>query len=236
MLLKTIPDQSPSNPLYLGTAIHEALETGDVADAITSYRKNYNIITDNHIHEEMKLEYLIPKVLEVLPDGECEVELMTDNFIGYIDRLIYLYTDEQGVSHYDIMDYKYSNNKTHYLESGQLHIYKYFFELTHPNTVVDHLRYVFIPKVFIRQKKNETVMEFRSRLMENLEALEVEVVDVPYNYEMVTQFLDDCQTVTNAKTYPRTASKLCDWCEFKEFCHSDGQISWNIICENPPKN
>ena len=122
--LKTLPEQNADNPLYLGTAIHTAFETGSVEDAINSYRSNYRIITDAHITEEIKLEYLIPKVLELLPTAECEVEVKTDDFIGYIDRLVYLFTDEQGIKHYEIWDYKYSNNINHYLESGQLHIYK----------------------------------------------------------------------------------------------------------------
>ena len=40
--LQTIPDQAPDNALYLGTAIHEAFETGSVDAAIKSYRSNYN--------------------------------------------------------------------------------------------------------------------------------------------------------------------------------------------------
>ena len=62
--LRTIPEQNFDNALYLGTALHAALESGNVEDAIISYRSNYNVLTDSHIHEEIKLIYLVPKVLE----------------------------------------------------------------------------------------------------------------------------------------------------------------------------
>ena len=99
--LKTLPDQEPDNALYLGTAIHEAFETGNAEDAIKSYRSNYYMLTDAHINEEIKLEMLVPKVLALLPPAEWEVEISTDDFIGYIDRLVYLYTDDNGIAHYD---------------------------------------------------------------------------------------------------------------------------------------
>ena len=230
--LKTIPDQSPDNALYLGTAIHEAFETGRVEEAIKSYRSNYNIITDAHINEEIKLEYLIPKVLDILPDGECEVEISTDDFIGYIDRIVPLFTDSNGVTHYEIWDYKYSNNIDSYLSSGQLHLYKYYFELTHPNCIVDKLKYVFIPKIRIRQKMKakppETLQEFRNRLTEHLEASEIKVVEVDYNEDSITDFKKCCNFITNCNTFPKNPSKLCDWCPYQQYCLSDGQIDYMI--------
>lgn len=229
--LKTIPEQNADNALYLGTAIHEAFEAGELENAITSYRSNYNQITDAHINEEIKLEYLVPKVLELLPEAECEVEIKTDNFIGYIDRLVYLFTDELGIKHYEIWDYKYCNPRStdRYLESAQLHLYKHYFEQTHPNTVVDALKYVFIPKVFIRQRKTETVTQFRQRLIETLESVEIKVVSVEYDNAMVTQFEKCCQQLETVKDFPKNQTKLCDWCQYKEYCHSDGEIDYMII-------
>ncbi len=231
--LKTLPEQNADNPLHLGTAIHEAFETGRLEDAIKSYRSNYYMLTDAHINEEIKLGYLIPKVLELLPEAECEVEISTDDFIGYIDRLVYLFKDEQGVKHYEIWDYKYSNNIDRYLESGQLHLYKYYFEQTHPNCVVDALRYVFIPKVNIRQKLKakppETIQEFRNRLLEHLDASEIKVIEVDYDESKITQFKECCQLLENVTDYPKNQTKLCDWCDYKEYCQSDGEVDWMII-------
>lgn len=229
--LKTIPEQNADNALYLGTAIHEAFETGELENAIKSYRSNYNHLTDAHINEEIKLEYLIPKVLELLPEAECEVEIKTDNFIGYIDRLVYLFTDELGIKHYEIWDYKYCNPRStdRYLESAQLHLYKRYFEQTNPNTVVDALKYVFIPKVFIRQKKTETIQQFRQRLIETLEKVEITVMPVDYDETMVTQFEKCCQQLSTVKDFPKNQTRLCDWCQYKEYCQSDGEIDYMII-------
>lgn len=229
--LKTIPEQNADNALYLGTAIHKAFETGDIEKALESYRSNYNMLTDAHINEEIKLEYLIPKVLDILPNAECEVEIKTDNFIGYIDRLVYLFTDEQGIKHYEIWDYKYSNPKSvdRYLNSAQLHLYKYYFEQTHPNTVVDALKYVFIPKVYIRQKKTETIVQFRQRLIDTLKKTEIKLISVAYDETMVTQFESCCQQLLNVKDYPKNLTRLCDWCSYQKYCESNGEIDYMII-------
>jgi RecB family exonuclease len=229
--LKTLPDQAPDNALYLGTAIHLAFETGSVEEAIKSYRSNYYVLSDAHINEEIKLEMLIPKVLALLPPAECEVEISTDDFIGYIDRLEYLYTDEEGVKHYSIWDYKYCNPKSidRYLQSGQLHLYKYYFELTHPKCVVDHLKYVFIPKVNIRQKKTETIQQFRQRLREVLDATEPKVTDISYDNASITDFQECCQALKSVKEFPKNETKLCDWCQYQDFCESDGAEDWMIL-------
>lgn len=233
--LKTLPDQTADNALYLGTAIHTAFETGSIEEAIKSYRSNYNVITDAHINEEIKLEYLIPKVLELLPEAECEVEIKTDDFIGYIDRLVYLFTDEQGIAHYEIWDYKYSNNIEGYLKSGQLHLYKYYFEKTHPNTVVDALRYVFIPKISIRQKLKakppETIIEFRNRLHEHLEASEIKVIEVDYDEDSVTQFQACCQHLESVEVFPKNPTRLCNWCAYQRYCESNEEEDWMILDE-----
>ncbi len=229
--LKTLPDQDPTNALYLGTAIHEAFETGSVEAAIKSYRSNYYMLTDEHINEEIKLEMLIPKVLELLPDAECEVEISTDDFIGFIDRLVYLFTDDKGIKHYEIWDYKYCNPKSidRYLESAQLHLYKYYFEKTHPNTVVDALKYVFIPKVNIRQKKTETIQQFRLRLREMLEATEPKITDISYDNAIISDFQSYCQHLKTVNEFPKNEMRLCDWCQYKEFCKSNGQIDYMIM-------
>lgn len=227
--LKTLPEQDANNALYLGTAIHEAFETGNVEDAIKSYRSNYYILSDLHINEEIKLYYLIPRVLELLPQAECEVEIKTDDFIGYIDRLVHLGKDENGVDHYEIWDYKYSNNVDRYLESAQLHLYKYYFEETHPNTVVDALKYVFVPKVNIRQKKSETIYDFRQRLKEYLESTSIRIEEVKYDESIISQFQQCCQGLTKVKNFPKNPTKLCDWCSYKEYCQSNGEVDYMII-------
>ena len=231
--LETLPDQNAENALYLGSAIHEAFEKGNVQDAIDNYRSYYYSISNEHLNEEIKLEYLIPKVLELLPNGECEVEISTDDFIGYIDRLVYLFTDDSGIKHYEIWDYKYSNNVDNYLESGQLHLYKYYYELTHPGTVVDKLKYVFIPKTKIKQKTKskppESIQEFRNRIIESLEKLPIRVEEVIFDETMVQQFIDCCQRLKTVQCFPKNPTRLCDWCSYQQYCESNGEVDWMIV-------
>lgn len=218
--LKTIPDQEADNPLYLGTAIHLAFETAKVQDAINNYKSNYYVITDLVENECIKLEYFIPKVLELLPQAECEVEISTPYFIGYIDRLVPLYTDDNGIKHYEIWDYKYCSEKSKekYLVSPQLSLYKWYFEQTNPGTVVDHLRYVFIPKIGIKQKKTESLFEFRQRLQEYLEASEIKIVEVPYDDSSISRFEDCCKELDTITNFPKNETRLCGWCQYEPLC------------------
>lgn len=64
--LKTIPPDNPDNALILGTALHTGIEKS-VEEAINQYYMSYPIITDEHINEAIKLEYLIPMAQEILP-------------------------------------------------------------------------------------------------------------------------------------------------------------------------
>lgn len=228
--LKTLPDQSAQNPLYLGTAIHLAFETGDVQRAIDEYRSNYYVLSDDIINETTKLEGLIPKVLEILPPAECEVEISTEDFVGYIDRLVPLPDTGDGLKHYEIWDYKYANVKSRerYMNSKQLHIYKWYFEKTHPNTIVDALRYVFIPKISIRQKKDETVQAFRARLREEIDNAKIEVVEVPFDTNKVEEFFSDTRSLSSASDFPKNQTRLCDFCEFSSYCWSGDDSNFLI--------
>ena len=216
--LTTIPDQSADNALYLGTALHLGLETGDVEAAIEDYKSKYYLMTDLHVNEEIKLRHLIPKALSLLPEGECEVPIKTDFYIGFIDRLVPLYTDNSGITHYAVYDYKYSNAVDRYITTPQLHLYKYWFEYSRPNSVVDSLRYLFVPKINIRQKKTETIQEFRHRLRSELEYAEPKLVDVEYDESKVKEWLQGVQDAQNSKEFPRNETRLCGWCEFQDYC------------------
>lgn len=200
--LKTIPDQAPDNALYLGTAIHTGLEK-DVEAAIESYKSNYYQLTTEHYNEIIKLEMLLPKCKAILPEGEHEVKIATDNYVGYIDLL----ADDW------IVDFKYSNNREGYLNSPQIHLYKFF-----ADRPINRLSYLFIPKIRVRQKKTESVPEFRRRLYEELEHAEPEIVDVPYDENQVRRWLAGVQAATNETEFPRNQTRLCDWCEFKDYC------------------
>lgn len=200
--LETLPDQDPQNALYLGTAIHKGLEK-DVEAAVESYKSNYYCLGTENYNEIIKLEALIPKAKAKLPDGQHEVKIENKAYIGYIDLL----ADDW------ILDFKYSNNRDGYLESPQIHLYKFF-----ADRPIGRLSYVFIPKINIRQGKNETITEFRNRLNENLEAAEVDIVDVDYDERKVEAWLDWVHAAQHEKEFPRNETRLCEWCNYKNYC------------------
>lgn len=219
---RTYFNHDPTSALILGTALHTGLEKG-VEEAIKQYYSSYNIISDLHVNEAMKLEYLIPRIKELLPDGEFEVKLENEYFVGYMDLLVKI--DENT---YDLYDFKYSNNVASYMESGQLHEYKYFFELLNPSKRIRNMYFVFIPKTMIRQKKTEDLYQFRKRLQETLESFDLSkdkvIKQVEYNEQKVIEFLIDITFCNKATEFPKNETRLCDWCEFKEYCKNGSTL------------
>lgn len=217
--LKTIFNCDPQNALILGHALHTGIEK-DVDTAINEYYSAYPIIDDSHVNEAIKLKYLIPKVKEILPEGEHEVKIEDDDYVGFIDLLVPV---EDNV--YDIYDFKYSNNVDHYLESEQLHLYKYYFEKTNPGKRIRNLYFVFIPKTMIRQKKknktnkfDESLYEFRKRIISELDKKEIQIKQIEYNPTKVIEFLTNTKHYVECENYEKNQSRLCDWCDFKNYC------------------
>lgn len=207
--LSTIPETNPDNALYLGLALHKGIETGSVDEGINEYKSHFNIITDENINYIIQLEYQIPRVIELLPEGgEHELSINTDEFVGFID---YIHGDT-------LYDFKFSNNIDNYLKSPQLSIYKYYLKKVRPDIEINHLKYVFVPKIQIRQKKTETIQQFRLRLMENLEQSKITITDVKYDKDSIAQFQQCCQHLKTVDEFPKNPTKLCGWCEHEPFC------------------
>lgn len=218
--LKTIPDTAPDNALWLGLAVHKGSEEGSVEAGIAEYKSHYNIITDANINWMIQLEYQIPRVIDLLPKGgEHELEVKLPNFIGYID---YVCADT-------LWDFKFSNNVDNYKNSPQLSIYKKYLEQVRPDLHIKHLKYVMIPKVNIRQKKTESLWEFRQRLQEMLEATEIKIIEVSYDDASVTQFEKCCQLLETVEKFPKNPTRLCDWCNYQKYCQSNGKEDWMIL-------
>lgn len=130
---------------------------------------------------------------------------------------------------FDLYDFKYSNNVSGYKQSGQLHEYKYFFEKNNPGKKIRNMFFVFIPKVTIRQKKTETLLEFRERLKEALSGVEVKIVQIEFNIEKVIEFLFGIKAVNEETEFPQEKSYLCRYCEFQEYCEK----GWNYFMKLP---
>ena len=86
--LDTIPNTDADNALILGTALHTGIEEG-VEQALDFYKNSFPVLTDDHIHEMMKLEAMIPKAKAMLPPGGTfELPIGNADFIGFMDYLV----------------------------------------------------------------------------------------------------------------------------------------------------
>lgn len=223
--MTTIPATEPDNPLILGQTVHTGIEKS-LEEAIREYCFSFPIITDEHINEIIKFETVIPLARAAIPPGgKFEVEIKDDDFHGFIDYLVPARTEQRlnGENQeipdvFDLYDFKYSNNVSGYKQSGQLHEYKYFFERNNPGKKIRNMFFVFIPKVTIRQKKTETLLEFRERLKEALSGVEVKIVQIGFNSERVIEFLFGIKAVNEETEFPQEKSYLCRYCEFQEYC------------------
>ncbi len=216
-----------TNSLIIGQALHTGIEK-DTTTAIKEYFASYPVITDHHIDEAMKLEYLLPKVKEVLPAGQYEVQIMTSDYIGFIDLL-----SSNGDSTYDIYDFKYSNNVKNYLHSQQLHLYKYFYEKM-TGKKIRNLYFVFVPKVQIKQKKTEDLRQYRERIKSELEKAELKIVPIEFDVSKVIDFMTGVKRCLELKEFSKKPNFLCDWCEYQEFCEK----GWDymLLPENKRRN
>lgn len=265
---ETLKPDNADNPLFLGTALHTGIEK-DVNAAIKEYFAQYPIITDEHINEAIKLEYQIPKAKSILPQGEYEVKIEDEDFIGFIDLLVpvkheltmeemdevcdncekncdcnyansgilckRMINKDNPIKYYDLYDFKYSNNVYHYKDSPQLHLYKYYFEKTHPDSKIRDMKFVLVPKVSIRQKKTETLEEFRKRLNDELKKTEIKFLNIDYNPEHVINFLTNTKRMLEEKDFNKNEGWLCSWCEYQEYCKKGYDYFMNLP-ENKRRN
>lgn len=211
--LKTIPDYSADNALICGNTIHMGAEK-ELKSALDFYYSNYPIITDRHVEEVMKFEYLIPKIHELLADINVykkEFRINTPRFIGIVDLITK--NDDGSV---DVFDYKYSNNYEKYSESPQLHLYKYFLEKI--GFKVRKLGFIFIPKVSIRQKQEETLYQFRKRLDQELKETKIKIMEIKYDASKVIEYMDSIINITEDDKYKKNPTSYCSWCDYEKLC------------------
>lgn len=210
--LETFPDYSATNPLAVGIALHNGIET-DSERAVRVYFDSFPMATDEHIEEAIKLEAVVARCKEILPaGGEFEHKIICGNFIGFIDYMVEV---EKGV--YDIYDFKYSNNRKGYMESGQLHEYRYYLEQSE-DVRVRKMFYLFAPKINIRKGKIESTEAFRLRLRNALAIVRPEIVEVKYDHQKVEKFYLDSIKCRDCTDFVKTPSRLCEWCEYFGYC------------------
>lgn len=211
--LKTIQAPNADDPLIVGNTIHLGAEK-DLQTAIKWYYDNYPIISDRHIEEVMKFEYFIPKIHELLANIDVyrkEFKINHYRFIGIVDLIT---KNEDGTV--DVFDYKYSNNYEKYSESPQLHLYKYFLE--EAGFKVRKLGFIFIPKISIKQKKEESLYQFRKRLQEELKNSKIKIMEVKYDASKVIKYMNNIINITEDVEYKKNPSGYCSWCDYEEIC------------------
>ena len=246
--VEMLDDYDPADALKIGTALHRGIEV-DTSTAIQEYYNSYPVISDQHINEAIKLETLIPKVKEVIPEGQHEVFFEYGAFKGTIDLLVpsELMLEEKddicfdcgkecdyensgqcpyGKYHgyYNIYDFKYSNNIERYMQSAQLHVYKYFAEKA-LGIKIRKMYFVFAQKVQIRQKKTETLEQFRLRLKNTLHDAQVQVKEVSYDVSKVLDFMQSQVNILTCTDYKKQVTKLCDWCEYQSYCEKKEELN-----------
>ena len=230
--VEMLDEYGPADALKIGTALHRGIEV-DTSTAIQEYYNSYPVISDQHINEAIKLETMIPKVKAVIPEGQHEVFFEYGAFKGTIDLLVPVeaplvyHTEERTGKEgtverlegdwYDIYDFKYSNNIDRYMESPQLHIYKYFAEKA-LGIKIRKMYFVFAQKVQIRQKKTEDLNQFRLRLKNTLQDAQVQVKEVSYDANKVMDFMENQVKILTCTDYKKQPNKLCDWCEYQAYC------------------
>lgn len=229
--IDTIPNTDADNALILGTALHTGIEEG-VEQALDFYKNSFPVLTDDHIHEMMKLEAMIPKAKAMLPPGgSFELPIGNGDFIGFMDYLWPCGWDSRtNETLFDLYDFKYSNNAKNYAVSGQLHEYKYWYELTHPGHRIRNMYFLIVPKPKIRQKSTETLSQFRDRLQAALKDAEPTLMPVQYNPMKIVDFLTDVKHMIEATDFPKNPNHFCGWCEYEEYC----QKGWDYMLL--PKN
>ncbi|MCH4165130.1 MAG: AAA family ATPase [Lentilactobacillus diolivorans] len=198
------------NPLIVGHALHKGIEAG--MDAMRQdYLDAFPVRTDLTENELIKLEILLPKVQKFLEQfNDCkmehEVEILGSDFKGFADLII---TAKDGTS--CVIDFKYSNSINNYVDSGQLHLYKYYLDKAGYN--IKSIGFLFIPKTGIRQKKTEDLFQFRKRLVETVTPMEVNFVTLPYDDMHIIYFRNAIKEIESATEYPRNLDGDCFACK-----------------------
>ena len=228
--LKVKPDDNPASALYEGTSLHEAIEKRSIDEGLNSYKSNYIELGPEHEFEMYKLTKAMDKALSQIPEGsEYERKILHSDFIGFIDMLIKV---DEGV--YDLYDFKYSNSVNNYKNSGQVHIYKYYFEKM-TGEQIRNMYYVMIPKCpekYDPDKLDELKLKVDKFYNDNDISFEL----VEFDRQKVNNFFARKTLMEKEKLFDKRYSFKCNWCEFQKYCSSKGEdrseLKEEVIEEN----
>lgn len=77
-------------------------------------------------------------------------------------------------------------------------------------------------------KKTENTYHFRKRLQETLQSKNLQLKKVEYDENKVKDFFNEIKILEQDETYKKNETKLCDWCDYKEYCQSNEKINYMI--------
>ena len=226
--LVPFPSQDPYNALYLGNAIHKAIEAGPEA-GIAAYNANFFIATNVTEAMSLQVSHWAEHIWGVIPEGgqhEVELSYVLPNgclFTGFIDYIV-------GDT---IYDFKVTNNGGVYLQDiekrKQLLLYLKIWNETHPDSPVRHIAYVFIPKTMLRPRRNETDEQYLARMRDKVSTLRATVAQVDWDEtelnRVYSQFIKDTSALREihleptGKCYEREFVPNCErFCPYYDVC------------------
>ena len=122
---------------------------------------------------------------------------------------------------YDLLDFKYSNSVNNYKNSGQVHIYKYYFEKITGNKVKD-MYYIMIPKCPEKYDENN-LDELKLKVDDFYNTHDVTFEKVEFDRKKVNNFFARKTLMEKEKLFEKRYSFKCNWCEYQKYCSSKGE-------------
>ena len=140
--LSVLPDPAANDALIVGNALHLGVEK-DKKEMLNFYFAQFPLLDDLQINEAMKLTAMLKKLKNHLGGisghFKHEYKIERPEFKGFVDLIV---TNPDRTV--DVYDFKYSNNVKNYLDSKQLHLYKFYLERAGFN--VNRIGFIFISK------------------------------------------------------------------------------------------
>lgn len=77
-------------------------------------------------------------------------------------------------------------------------------------------------------KKKEDTYQFRKRLQDTLKTKNLQLKKVEYDESKVKDFFEEIKVLEQDITFNKNETRLCDWCDYKEYCQSNETIDYMI--------
>lgn len=200
MEIESEDEYSPTNVDNLKNLIMDTLEF-DIDYASKKYYDKYPIISNLHVEEVIKINALENKLnypRGILKFNYKNVDIITDNKDGSYDLYEVVHSEE-------------------YKETNKLSILKY--QLKNEMNI-RNLKVLYIPDVILKQLPLENTLEFRNRLLFQLDLFRPKIYDVFYNQASVDKYLEVFEEIKNnpGDDIDKNIGFHCYSCEYENIC------------------